>query len=152
MSELKGVPGVAGPFDPLDFSAEPVPGWRHPITGRRGWEPSPGLVLFGRYLRRARYFNDKSQDLVSRESGVSQSMISRAERALAPAMGIDRLVLIGESLGANLPLGFCPHKHVCAWQPLPSPARPADPFAAARGNFSPALLKASRDFERSNRS
>jgi len=123
MDDFKGIPGQAGPYDPLDFASDPPPGWRHPITGRFGWKPSPSLVRFGRYLRRSRYFAHKSQDRLSSESGVSQSLISRAERALAPSMGADRLVELGDVLGSNFPLGFCPHDHVCAWQPFPDADR-----------------------------
>lgn len=93
-------------------------GWRHAPTDSRAPDRPPGLVLLGLYVRRARYFVDKSQQTLSDESGVSQSMISRLERALAAAMRVDKLVDLGEALGPLFPLGFCPHKHRCAWQPL----------------------------------
>ncbi len=118
----RGVAGQDSGYEPLDFASDPPPRWRHPVTGRYDWQPPPALVRFGRYLLRSRYFAKKSQETVSAESGVSQSMISRAERALAPAMGVDKLVDLGGALGSNLPLGFCPHDHVCQWQPLSAPA------------------------------
>ena len=149
MDDLKGVPGLAGSFDPLDFTSEPPPGWRHPITGRYDWTPSPALVRFGRYIRRGRYYSHKSQDRLSHECGVSQSMISRAERALAPAMGIDKMVMIGEALGSSLPLGYCPHEHVCPWQALPHASRPTEASTEFDYGLTPALLEASRSLNRS---
>lgn len=59
-----------------------------------------------------------SQDRLARAARVSQTMISRAERALAPAMGLDPLTRLGRVLGRSLPLGVCPHDHDCAWQPI----------------------------------
>ena len=115
----------------LDFSSDPPPGWRHPVTGRRSWEPSPEILRFGRYVRRARYFVRISQDDLAWKADISQSMVSRLERGLAPAMGIDRLVRLGGALGNNLPLGFCPHTHLCPWQPIvgmqPPPPDPDGP-------------------------
>jgi transcriptional regulator with XRE-family HTH domain len=97
-----------------------------------GWRPSPSprvqgddtgagppdpLVLLGRYLRRSRYFVEKSQQRLADDTGVSQSMISRAERGRAPSMRTDKLVALGGGLGRIFPLGCCPHNHDCAWQP-----------------------------------
>jgi transcriptional regulator with XRE-family HTH domain len=100
---------------------EPPDGWRHPVTGRRELAPIPTLIPLGRYLRRARYIVDLSQERLAGRSGVSQPMISRAERGLAPSMGIDRLAQLGEVFGRAFPLGFCPHEHACGWQPIKPP-------------------------------
>ena len=50
-------------------------------------------------------------------------MVSRAERGLAPAMGVGRLVRLCDALGRLFPLGACPHDHECAWQPIKPPER-----------------------------
>lgn len=96
----------------------PPPGWRHPVTGRSNPEPDPLLVAFGRYVLRSRFLVVKSQQALSNETGVPQSQISRLERGLAPSMGVDRLMMLGEGLGRAMPLGVCPHDHACAWQPI----------------------------------
>jgi transcriptional regulator with XRE-family HTH domain len=90
-------------------------------TGRKTLFPDPALVEFGHYLRRARRIARLSQSRVAELSGLSQSTISRLERALAPSVGIDRLVMLGYALGRALPLGLCPHEHDCPWQPPPPP-------------------------------
>lgn len=95
--------------------------FKDPNTGRRQLEPDPRLVFVGRYLRRARRYAGKSQQRVANESGVTQSQVSRAERGLAPAMGLIRLVMMSETLGRLFPLGTCPHDHECAWQPIRPP-------------------------------
>ena len=123
----------------LDFSSDPPPGWRHPVTGRRDWKPSPEILLFGRYVRRARYFARLSQDDLAWEAQVSQSMVSRLERGDAPAMGIDRLIRVGAGLGNNLPLGFCPHTHLCPWQPIVGMPPPPDPDAPPEHGLSPEM-------------
>lgn len=93
-------------------------------TGRKALFPDPALIEFGRYLRRARRIAQLSQSRLAELSGLSQSTISRLERALAPSVGIDRLVMLGRALGRALPLGLCPHEHDCPWQPpLPPPTR-----------------------------
>jgi len=56
-----------------------------------------------------------SQEQLSYKSGVSQSVISRFERGLAPGMTTERLIMIGAVLDLRLPLGFCPHDHGCLW-------------------------------------
>jgi hypothetical protein len=96
-------------------------GYRDPITGGRQLAPDPLLVNLGRYLRRARRYAAKSQQRVANESGVTQSMVSRAERGLAPGMGLLRLVKMCEPFGRLFPLGSCPHDHDCAWQPIKPP-------------------------------
>ncbi len=103
----------------------PPYGWRHPVSGRHGWLSDPQLLAFGQYVKRGRYLAKKTQQQLARESGVEQGQISRVERALAPAMRVDRLVSLGGALGRAFPLGFCPHEHACPWQPAPPP--PTDP-------------------------
>lgn len=78
----------------------------------------PLLVDLGRYLRRGRAFAGFSQQGLGYRADVTQSMISRAERGLAPSMGVDRLAQLGRVLGRAFPLGCCPHEHDCAWQPI----------------------------------
>jgi transcriptional regulator with XRE-family HTH domain len=75
---------------------------------------------------------DISQERLSAGSGISQSMISRLERGLAPGMRVDHLIVLGEQLGRALPLGFCPHEHRCIWQPIQAKADPELDEAARR--------------------
>jgi transcriptional regulator with XRE-family HTH domain len=103
------------------FIAPPY-GWRHPVTGRRGWQPDPLLLAFGQYIKRARYLAGVSQVELSKLSGVDQGALSRLERALAPAMKVERLVKLSAALGRMLPLGYCPHEHWCQWQRAPERA------------------------------
>lgn len=112
------------------FIAPPY-GWIHPVTGRHGWMPDPLLLAFGQYVKRARYFADLSQNELAKASGVDQGAISRLERAVAPAMKIERLVKLAGTMGRALPLGYCPHEHWCQWQRAPDrapdPRRPVTP-------------------------
>ena len=103
---------------PDHVSLEPPPGWRNPVTGRPDLQADPRLVRLGRYLRRARSFVGASQQRLADASGVTQSIISRAERAQAPAMQLERLAALAEVLGRAFPFGVCPHDHQCAWQPI----------------------------------
>lgn len=109
------------PRKPDHVDLLPPRDFRHPVTGRRELAPDPALVIIGRYLRRARGYALKSQERVGHETGVSQSMVSRAERGLAPGMGFGRFVQMCEALGRLFPLGTCPHEHECAWQPIKPP-------------------------------
>jgi transcriptional regulator with XRE-family HTH domain len=102
----------------LHVPGGPPPGWRHPRSDPPTQEPLTGLVTFGLYARRSRYFVHVSQERLSGDSGISQSMISRMERGLAPGMRMDHLVMLSEQLGRAMPLGFCPHEHRCVWQPI----------------------------------
>jgi len=110
------------------FFIPPPHGWRHPVTGRLGWQPDPPLLAFGQYVKRSRYLACKTQRQLSDDSGVDQGQISRLERALAPAMRVDRLVRLSGTLGRVFPLGYCPHEHWCQWQPAP-PTAPGNPLA-----------------------
>jgi helix-turn-helix protein len=107
--------------DHLDL--RPPYGYRDSVTGRKELAPDPALVLVGRYLRRARRYARKSQQRLADESGVTQSMVSRAERGLAAGMSLLRLVRMCVPLGRLFPLGDCPHDHECAWQPIRPPER-----------------------------
>jgi transcriptional regulator with XRE-family HTH domain len=62
-----------------------------------------------------------SQERLANRSGVSQSMISRFERGLAPAMGVRHLIAMANALGRIFPFGTCPHEHECGWQPYRPP-------------------------------
>jgi len=100
----------------------PPHGWRHPVTGRKGWQPDPLLLAFGQYVKRSRYLALMSQTQLAQASGVDQGAISRLERALAPAMNIDRVVQLAAAMGRAFPLGYCPHEHWCQWQRAPDRA------------------------------
>jgi hypothetical protein len=99
-------------------------GWRHPVTGRRSNELDPLLVQAGAHHRRARYMARKTQDSLGREALVTQSQISRFERALAPSMDAEKLVRLSRELHPHFPIGYCPHDHYCPWQRIPMPMLP----------------------------
>ena len=121
-----------GGYVPLTLPGGPSPGWRHARSERPTQAPANPLVVFGEYVRRSRYLVDMSQERLGHDSGVSQSMISRLERALAPGMRVDALVLLGEQLGHAFPLGFCPHDHRCTWQRRHEPNPDPESEQAAR--------------------
>ena len=75
----------------------------------------PHMIALGRMMRRARRLAGMSQDAVEARSGISQSVISRFERGLAPGMTTERLVRIASAIGLWFPFGFCPHPHQCLW-------------------------------------
>jgi transcriptional regulator with XRE-family HTH domain len=106
----------------------PPHGWRHPVSGRLGWQPDPLLVTFGQYVKRSRYLADLSQRELGRLANVDQALISRLERALAPATKAERLVRLAAAMGRDFPLGYCPHEHRCQWQPAPPPPAEPDPL------------------------
>lgn len=108
------------------FFVPPPSDWRHPITGKRGWQPNHELIAFGTYVKRARYLADLTQQRLGELSGVDQGQISRLERGLAPWTRTADLVSIGACVGRALPLGFCPHEHGCQWQPAPRPPAEKD--------------------------
>jgi len=99
-------------------------GWRHPVTGRRSPALDPLLVRAGAQLRRARYVTGRSQQSLADEVEVSQSLVSRFERALAPSMDVEKLVRMDAALNRNFPIGYCPHEHGCPWQPIPMASLP----------------------------
>jgi transcriptional regulator with XRE-family HTH domain len=102
----------------------------HPDTGRHTFEAEPDLIALGRYLRRARRYSGKSQARVALDANVSQSMVSRVERGVAPGMPLEKFVAVVKALGRLFPLGACPHGHECAWQLIRPPQR--DKEAAER--------------------
>jgi transcriptional regulator with XRE-family HTH domain len=93
--------------------------------------PDPRAIALGRSLRRARLMAGLSQLQLSFRSGVSQSVISRFERGLAPGMTTERLMMLSDVLGVRMPLGFCPHDHQpCLWpriEPVGYDHPPAEP-------------------------
>lgn len=101
----------------------PPEDFRDPDSGRRELAPDSAVAYLGRYLRRARSYAQKTQQQIADESGVSQSMVSRAERGRAPGMRLERFLAMCQSLGRLFPLGACPHEHECGWQPIKRPER-----------------------------
>lgn len=61
---------------------------------------------------------------------VSQSTISRLERGLAPHVAVYKLVMLSATLGARLPLAFCPHQHGCVWERLDARGVPSERMLA----------------------
>jgi hypothetical protein len=109
--------------DPFEFL--PAPTFVDAHTGRRQLMPDAPLILVGRYFRRSRAFAGISQAQLAGAADVSQSMVSRLERARGPAMAFERFVDMSLPLGRLFPLGVCPHDHRCAWQPIqPRPPAP----------------------------
>src|SRR5689334_16226107 len=74
------------------------------------------LAAFGKVIRRARHRAGLSQQRLADLSGVSQTSISRVERAKAAHIPIDSILAIQEVLGGCFPIGICPHDHQCIWQ------------------------------------
>ena len=95
--------------------------------------PHPALVRFGQNVRRARQIAGVTQQRLADLSGVSQSVISRLERAQAPRFALDRLLLLHDVLGAALPLAECPHDHHCIWSPLTESGERSHTDALRRG-------------------
>jgi len=84
--------------------------------------PDPRVIATGRALKRARLMAGLSQSQLAVKSGISQSVISRFERGLAPGMSVERLTVLSEAVGWRFPIGFCPHDHDCKWpriEPIP---------------------------------
>ena len=54
--------------------------WRHPVTGRHGWQPDPDLLAFGQYLKRARYLARVTQERLEELSGVPIRYVSVGTR------------------------------------------------------------------------
>ena len=93
--------------------------FRRDSFGRYVVWPSPAAIAFGRMFRRARLMAGYSQRALAARSGVSQSVISRFERGMAPGMSVERLVILCDALAPHMPFGFCPHEHRCAWPLIP---------------------------------
>ncbi len=106
---------------PSHIELRPADDWVDPDSGRREHEPTPELVLVGRYFRRSRLYADMSQQTLADKAGVSQSMVSRLERGVAPGMDFHRFVDMCLVVGRLFPIGACPHDHLCAWQPVRPP-------------------------------
>jgi transcriptional regulator with XRE-family HTH domain len=102
---------------PSHIDLQAPPAVRHAPTGRREAQPSSELVAAGRLFWQARRRAGMSQQRLANRAGVSQSMISRFERGLAPAMGVRHLIALAGALGRIFPFGTCPHEHECGWQP-----------------------------------
>jgi transcriptional regulator with XRE-family HTH domain len=105
-----------------------------------GWHPrlddEAPLVRFGRNVRRARHIAGLSQQRLADLSGVSQSVISRLERAKAPMIGLERLLMLERVLGSAFPFGECPHDHSCIWQQLgPEGQRTHTPTLATNRSY-----------------
>ncbi len=62
-----------------------------------------------------------TQQQLADRAGVSQSMVSRAERGTAQAMPLERLLRLTAPLDRLFPVGCCPHDHDCPWQPYRPP-------------------------------
>ena len=92
------------------------------------------LVRFGRNLRRARQIAGLSQQRLADLSGVSQSVISRLERAKAPMVALERLLLLERVLGSAWPFGECPHDHSCVWRALGNEGQRMHTSALARND------------------
>jgi len=87
-----------------------------------------------------------SQVRLAEASRVSQSTISRLERGKASSAAMFKLVLLGDALGNGLPLAFCPHDHVCAWQRLDDDGIPTQNRAAfGSANYFQSLLVSTED-------
>ena len=105
----------------------PAPVFYDSDSGRRELTPAAPLVLIGRYFRRSRAYAGLPQTQLAAKANVSQSMVSRVERARSPAMALERFVDMCLVMGRLFPLGVCPHDHRCGWQPVKPPAPGPDP-------------------------
>ena len=85
------------------------------LPNKQDLRSTPESVLIGSRFRYGRRQAGLSQRRVSERSGVSQSLISRFERGMAPGMAAQRIVDIAMALGPGFPFGCCPHPHRCAW-------------------------------------
>ena len=95
-------------------------GGRYPATGRRDWEPSHPCSPSGSTSSAGDISGGCRSSSWPTEAKVDQGQISRLERALAPAMGIERVVRLSSVLGRALPLGYCPTSIGVEWQPAPA--------------------------------
>src|SRR5688500_556123 len=90
---------------PDDFVLQPPTEFLDFDSGRRDLMPDAPLILIGRYFRRSRAYAGLSQTQLADMAAVSQSMVSRVERARAPAMGLGRFINMSLVLGRLFPLG-----------------------------------------------
>ena len=109
------------------------------MASGKGPPETAGVALLGRYLRRSRLLAEMTQQQLADAAGVSQSMVSRAERGAAPGMEVARLLRLIQPLARMFPLGACPHDHNCAWQPV----RPIDDSISDPTLFITQLLRTS---------
>ncbi len=86
------------------------------LLGFRPAHIEEAIARFGEHVRRARQRSGQTQASLQERSGVSQSVISRIEHGQAPRLALDRIIAISVALAPELPLGVCPHDHVCAWR------------------------------------
>ena len=98
------------------------------LLGAEGLAIEERLVAFGLALRHARYRTSLTQARLEDRSGVDQTLISRLERGKAPHCSLNRILSLQEALGRDLPLGVCPHEHVCDFRPPGTPALPSRRF------------------------
>jgi transcriptional regulator with XRE-family HTH domain len=71
---------------------------------------------FGEDLQRCRTHAGMSQRNLAHRAGVSQTLISRLERGVAPWSAVLNLFRLNDVLGRSFPLGTCPHDRPCAYQ------------------------------------
>jgi hypothetical protein len=109
------------PTDESEAASWPMP--VPPPSGRRRPHPAARdpMTELGFYIRRSRSFHWRGQRRLADRSGVSQSAIARLELGRAKGMQLERLVQVGVALRPWFPLGTCPHRHRCAWQPITLP-------------------------------
>ncbi len=107
------------------------------LASGKGAPDSVGFALLGRYLRRSRQLAGMTQQQLADAAGVSQSMVSRLERGIGPALEVGRLLRTVQPLARLFPLGTCPHDHSCAWQPV----KPIDDSISDPTRFVAQMLK-----------
>ena len=95
----------------------------------QGEPETVGVALVGRYIRRSRLLAGMTQQQLADTAGVSQTLVSRAERGIAPAMPVAKLVRMLQPLARFFPFGVCPHDHNCSWQPVPAPNAQYEPLS-----------------------
>jgi len=126
-----------------------------PMLRRNTWEeheewPDARVIATGRSLKRARLMAGMSQQQLAARALISQSVISRFERGLAPGMSTARLTILAEAVGWRFPLGFCPHDHDCQWVRI-EPIQYDHPPARSRSFNLPVLKKSKRRRETRSR-
>jgi len=89
-----------------------------PYQQAEGEQDHALLRRFGIEFRRCRLYAGLSQVELARQSGVSQSTISRIERGKAASASLIKLARISEAMLAGFPFAYCPHPHFCPWNRL----------------------------------